>query len=100
LTERAEHLPQHLLELRLRSRSFRELISANKLSATPAQTAIAFALAQPAIHAVLIGVSSEEELRSNLHSLSLQLSPAMLQQLESLRLDDPDLLNPGTWGIP
>ena len=100
LTERAEHLPQHLHELRMRSRAFRELIVHNKLAATPAQAAIAFALAQPAIHAVLIGISSDEELRSNLHSLSLQLTPAMLEQIGSLRLDDPDLLNPGTWGIP
>jgi aryl-alcohol dehydrogenase-like predicted oxidoreductase len=74
LTERAEHLPGHLHELRLRSRSFRELIAAGKSGATPAQVAIAFALAQPAIHAVLIGVSSEQELRSNLHSLSLELT--------------------------
>ena len=100
LTERAEHLPQHLQELRLRSRAFRELVTAAKLGATPAQAAIAFALAQSAIHAVLIGVRTEEELRSNLHSLTLKLDPSMRQQLESLRLDDPDLLNPGTWGIP
>jgi aryl-alcohol dehydrogenase-like predicted oxidoreductase len=100
LTERAEHLPAHLNELRLRSRAVRELIAANKLGATLPQTAIAFALAQPAIHAVLIGVSSEIELRSNLHSLTLDLSPAMVERLRSLRLDDADLLNPGTWGIP
>lgn len=99
LTERAEHLPQHLNELRLRSRAFRDLIKASKLGATPAQTAIAFALAQPAIHAVLIGVRTEEELRSNLHSLTLDLDPTRLAQFASLRLDDPDLLNPGTWGI-
>jgi aryl-alcohol dehydrogenase (NADP+) len=100
LTERAEHLPAHLNELRLRSRSLRELIAANKLSAAPAQVAIAFALAQPAIHAVLIGISSELELRSNLHSVSLELTPTFLAQLASLRVDDADLLNPGTWGIP
>lgn len=100
LTERGEHLPQHLHELRMRTRAFRELITLNKLGATPAQVAIAFALAQPAIHAVLIGISTDEELRSNLRSLSLALSPALLEQIGSLRLDDPDLLNPGTWGIP
>lgn len=100
LTERAEHLPAHLEELRMRSRALRELIVGNKLSATSAQVAIGFALAQPAIHAVLIGVSNEIELRSNLHSLTLDLSPAMMERLASLRLDDADLLNPGTWGIP
>jgi aryl-alcohol dehydrogenase-like predicted oxidoreductase len=100
LTERAEHLPPHLHELISRSRAFRDLITANQLGATPAQAAIAFALAQPAIHAVLIGISSEEELRSNLQSLRLNLGPTTLQQLAALRLDDSDLLNPGTWGIP
>lgn len=100
LTDRAEHLPGHLNELRLRYRSLREVIAANKISATTAQVAIAFALAQPAIHAVLIGTSNEQELRANLHSLSLDLTPAFIEQLATLRLDDPDLLNPGTWGIP
>lgn len=100
LTERAEHLPQHLNELRLRSRSLQDLITLNKVSASPAQVAIAFALKQPAVHAVLIGISNELELRSNLHSLALELSPAFYANLASLRLDDPDLLNPGTWGIP
>jgi aryl-alcohol dehydrogenase-like predicted oxidoreductase len=100
LTERAEHLPAHLNELRLRARSLHELIAANRLGASNAQTAIAFALAQPAIDSVLIGVSNESELNSNLHSLSLQFTPAVLAQIASLRLDDADLLNPGTWGIP
>lgn len=100
LTERAEHLPAHLNELRLRFRSIQEIIKANKISATVPQVAIAFALAQPAIHAVLIGISNQQELQSNLHSLSLQLPPAVLETIASLRLNDDDLLNPGTWGIP
>lgn len=100
LTERAEHLPPHLNELKLRFRSIQEIIKANKISATPAQVAIAFALAQPAIHSVLIGISNEQELQSNLHSLSLQLPPTVLATITSLRLEDADLLNPGTWGIP
>lgn len=100
LTERAEHLPAHLNELKLRYRSIQEIIKANKISATPAQVAIAFALAQPAIHAVLIGISNQQELQSNLQSLALQLPPSVLENLASLRLEDHDLLNPGTWGIP
>ena len=99
LTDRAEHLPDHLQEVRLRSRAFRDLIAAVKLGASPAQVAIAFALAQPAIHAVLIGVRTTDELRSNLHSINLELPPMLLQQIASLRLDDADLLNPATWGI-
>jgi aryl-alcohol dehydrogenase-like predicted oxidoreductase len=100
LTERAEHLPDHLHSLRLRSRAYRELVAAACPDATPAQAAIAFALTEPAIHTVLIGVRTEAELRANLAALTVDLSAATRSQLASLRLDNADLLNPGTWGIP
>ncbi len=100
LTDRAEHLPDHLQPLRLRSRSLAALITDAGLDATRAETAIAFALAQPAIHSVLIGVRTVDELISNLDALRLELSPSLMANLAALRLDDPDLLNPSTWGIP
>ncbi len=100
LTERAEHLPGHLDTLRLRSRVFRELVTASGLAVTPAQVAIAFALAQPAIHTVLIGVRTQAELLANLTASTVKLLPAFYDQLAALRLDDADLLNPGNWGIP
>lgn len=100
LTDRAEHLPDHLTPLRLRSRAFRELVADAKLGVDPAQAAIAFALAQPAIHSVLMGVRSEAELRVNLRSLEVELPPGLYSSMAALRLDDSDLLNPGTWGIP
>jgi len=100
LTERAEHLPERLQTLRLRSRAFRTLVAEALPGITPAQAAIAFALAQPAIHAVLIGIRTEDELLANLPSLTVQVTARVLAQLTSLRVDDPDLLNPGTWGIP
>ncbi len=100
LTDRAEHLPDHLTPLRLRSRAFRELVADAKLGIDPAQVAIAFALQQPAIHSVIIGVRTEAELRVNLRSLQVELSPDLYSTIASLRLDDADLLNPGTWGIP
>ena len=100
LTERAEHLPDHLHALRMRSRAFRELVAANRPHVTPAQAAIAFALGETAIHSVLIGVRTEAELLANLAALAVDLSPELRDQLATLRLDDADLLNPGTWGIP
>lgn len=100
LTERAEHLPEHLEPLRLRARSLLALITAAHLNATQAQAAIAFALSQPAIHSVLIGVRTADELSANLAALDLELSPKLMHDLASLRLDDADLLNPSTWGIP
>lgn len=100
LTERAEHLPAHLAALRDRSRAFRSALHASTLDATPAQAAIAFALAHPAIQSVLIGVRTADELAANLRALEVRLSPRLHADLVALRLDDPDLLNPATWGIP
>lgn len=100
LTERAEHLPDHLEALRARSRQFRALVAEMELGLQPAQTAIAFALAQPQTGAVLVGVRSLAELEENLVALQTPLPPAWLERLAALRLDDEALLNPATWGIP
>jgi aryl-alcohol dehydrogenase-like predicted oxidoreductase len=99
LTERADHLPAHLEPLRARSRRFRELVAASGLGVSPAQAALAFALAQPQIHAVLMGVRTTAELADNLVALHTELPPPLLAQLQALRIDDEDLLNPGKWGI-
>lgn len=100
LTERADHLPPHLDILRRRSQAFRTLVTESGLAATPAQVAIAFALAQPGIHSVLVGVRTVEELVDNLPAAAVGLPAALRSQIAGLRLDDPDLLNPATWGIP
>lgn len=100
LTERADHLPAHLDALRRRSQAFRTLAAGSGLAATPAQIAIAFALAQPAIHTVLVGVRTVDELADNLPATAIRLPESLQRQLAALRLDAPDLLNPATWGIP
>ncbi len=100
LTARGDYLPDHLAELRERSRRFRGLVDDAGLSISPAQAAVAFGLAHPHIHSVLIGVRSEQELHEALGAVSIQLPPDLLAQLTALRLDDAELLNPGTWGIP
>ena len=66
---------------------------------SPAQAALAFALAQGQIQSVLVGVRTAEELADNLAALAVTLSPDLLASLKALRLDDEELLNPGTWGI-
>jgi aryl-alcohol dehydrogenase-like predicted oxidoreductase len=100
LTERAEHLPANLEVLRRRSRAYRARVHAAQVAATPAQVAVAFALAHPGIHSVLVGVRTEDELRENLVAAALTLPPALFADLLTMRLDDTDLLNPATWGIP
>lgn len=100
LTERAEHLPERLEPLRARSRHFRQLVADSGLNLSPAQVALAFALAHPQIGAVLVGVRTLQELYDDLVAVTTQLPPGLVHQLAALRLDDDDLLNPGTWGIP
>jgi aryl-alcohol dehydrogenase-like predicted oxidoreductase len=100
LTARGDYLPDHLAELRERSRQFRELVAESGLNISPVQVAVAFGLAHPQIHSVLIGVRSEQELREALGAATVRLPASLLAQLTALRLDDADLLNPGTWGIP
>jgi aryl-alcohol dehydrogenase-like predicted oxidoreductase len=97
LTDRAEYLPERLAPLRARSRRFRQLVAESEIGLTPAQAAIAFAVMQKNIHSVLIGVSSEAELQENLSALEYPLPGELLDSLYGLRLDDADLLNPGTW---
>ena len=99
LTERADHLPDHLAALRAQSRRFRQVVAESGLGLTPAQAALAFALAHEQIGSVLVGVRTEEELQANLIALETQLPSTVYETLCALRLDDETLLNPGAWGI-
>jgi len=105
LTERADHLPDWLEPLKARSRRFRQLVAeagrnprhATSRRLSPAQAAIAFALAEPRIGSVLVGMRTEAELEENLGAASAALSPDLLHELRQLRIDDPELLNPSYW---
>ncbi|MCE7980622.1 MAG: aldo/keto reductase [Caldilinea sp. CFX5] len=99
LTERADYLPDHLETLRARARAYRQLVAAQGQGLTPAQVAIAFALAHPQISSVLVGIRSLEELTENLPALTATLPAALLAQLSTLRIDEEKLINPGLWGI-
>lgn len=100
LTAKADHLPDHLVALRTHSRRFRDLVESTGLPQTPAQVAVAFGLAHPQIATVLVGVRTQHELAENLAATECTLDDDLLTSLRALRLDDEDLLNPGTWGIP
>jgi aryl-alcohol dehydrogenase-like predicted oxidoreductase len=69
-------------------------------SVTPAQGAIAFALAHPQIDTVLVGARTESELAEDLAALEIRYSEAELERLAALTIDDACMLDPSTWGIP
>lgn len=104
LTERADYLPDRLEPLKARSRRFRQLVAEAARSPrqttsglTPAQAAIAFALAEPRIGSVLVGMRTQTELEENLAAATATLSPDLIHELRQLRIDDPALLNPSNW---
>jgi len=100
LTPKADHLPDHLEILKSHSRRFRDLVEVSGLGLTPVQAAIAFGLAHAQIGTVLIGVRTVQELEENIKATEYTLPDDLLTDLDELRLEDPDLLHPGTWGIP
>jgi aryl-alcohol dehydrogenase-like predicted oxidoreductase len=100
LTERADHLPRHLDELRKRSLSFRDLVSRSGLGLSPSQAAIAFALGNASIHSTLVGVSTKKELLEDIRAADVQLPVELRTQIQTLRFDDAELLNPSTWRLP
>ncbi|NJN83796.1 MAG: hypothetical protein HC802_16990, partial [Caldilineaceae bacterium] len=67
---------------------------------SPAQAAISFALSQERLSTALIGVRSVDELEENLKAVDVTLPDPLLHEMAKLRLDDDNLLNPATWGIP
>lgn len=97
LTERADHLPDHLYLLKKRSRQFRKLTEDVAPHLKPAQLAIAFGVAHPDIAAVLVGVRTAAELAEDIEAVAVDIPPDLLAHLYQLRLDQADLLNPGTW---
>ncbi len=99
LTERGDHLPDHLEPLRARSRRFRRAVAQSGLDLTPAQAALAFALHHPQLGSVLVGVRNYQELDEDLHALEVALPNDLLALLHSLRLDDAELLDPSRWHI-
>ncbi len=100
LTARAEHLPDQLEPLRAHSRQWRQRATALLPTLTPAQAALAFALANPQIHSVLVGMRTLAELEDNLQAFTATVTPEIIAELQEFRLTDAALLNPATWGIP
>ena len=100
MTTRGDYLPDHLAELAIDLERFVSSVVASGLSATPVQVAIAFGLAQHRIQSVLVGVRSKQELMEALGATTTHLPDDLLAELATMRLEDANLLNPATWGIP
>lgn len=99
LTERAEFLPARLDALRDCSRQFRKMAGEAGLGEQSVAVAIAFALQNPLVHSVLLGVNSPSELEEGLRAVDLRLPLALREALDGMGLHDAALLDPNLWGI-
>lgn len=99
LTYRYRDLPETLRELKSAVESTAAVAQRNSLSLP--ELAFRFVLRQPAISTALVGAGSAEELELAVSfSDHDPLSDDVIRELEAVRVDHPEQLNPGNWGIP
>ncbi len=59
--------------------------------------ALNYCLHQETIDNVLIGVDSEQQLKENLDALSYSIDSEILHEIDSIKANNPKLLNPSLW---
>jgi len=64
-------------------------IAATRSEATPAQVALAWLLAKPAVTSIIIGASNLRQFSDNVAAASLQLAPAEIEALDALTTPAP-----------
>jgi len=63
---------------------------ARKHGLDPAQLALAYVNSRPFVTSNIIGATTLEQLRSNIDSLSLQLSPEIIEQIDAIHKTQPN----------
>lgn len=99
LTEKAKHLPERLAPLAERTRALESLLTA-ALPTIP-QLALRFVLSNTAISSIIVGADRIPYVEEAVSvSDGDGLPDYVYDQTLSLAIDDPELINPSTWGIP
>lgn len=70
------------------TQAYVELARAHGLD--PAQMALAFVHSRPFLTSTIIGATNQQQLRDNLASHDLRLSPALLEAIEAIHQDNPN----------
>lgn len=101
LTPRADDLPPHLNGLRQKSEAIRTYANSLNPPLSRIEVALRFVLSHPLISSALVGARTEAELEAALQTaVSPLLSQAILAHLQTLRTDDPLILDPSRWNLP
>jgi aryl-alcohol dehydrogenase-like predicted oxidoreductase len=99
LTDKSQWLPPEMDAVRAAADRARQSLGATWESL--AETALRFCLSLPGVHAVLVGVRTQHELRAALDTAAMgPLDPDELARANTVALDDGDLLDPRKWNLP
>ena len=93
--KKPDKLPQALLGLRDELVELRDI--AHRFRLTTAQLGLGYALANPQIDGVLIGVDGLGQLEVNLAAAAQPLPAAAIAAIDDLYVSNPRLLNPSNW---
>jgi 1-deoxyxylulose-5-phosphate synthase len=98
LTEKAQHLPPHLNKLADHTDALTRLIGPHY---TLPQAALRFVLSNQMISTIIVGVDKLAYLDEAVAvSDGAELPSDILAVTRTMAIDDPELINPGNWGIP
>jgi aryl-alcohol dehydrogenase-like predicted oxidoreductase len=61
------------------------------------QLALGYVLANPSVNGALIGVDNHQQLEANLKVASAKLSQADLTYIQTINIQEKELLNPVNW---
>ena len=99
LTEKSKHLPERLAPLAERTRALESLLATGH--PTIPQLALRFVLSNTAISSIIVGADRIPHVEEAVSvSDGVGLPNHIYDQTLSLAIDDPELINPSTWGIP
>ncbi len=88
-----EKLPPRLVALRSALAAIRGLVDENDLGAF----SLHYAVSNPLIDKVIVGVDNAAQLKINIAHLSRKFDHSLLARVDSLKVAEVDLLNPGNW---
>lgn len=90
-----DYLPPKLTALKPYLKNISDLLMKNHLSVQ--QLALSYAMQQPEIDHIIIGVDSLEQLRHNLNMGKQKISPEILESIDQIKVLETELLYPKNW---
>jgi len=93
--KKPDDLSGNLVELRKPLQAFHEILKKRKLNVR--QACLNYALHQSCVNNVIVGVDTREQLVENVEAVLETFPAEVIQELSSVEVSNPSLLNPSNW---